>query len=138
MKKVLTLLFFASVLLSKAQFTDLKGFTFIAKKILYSEEGNVKSDEVYQVFNFSFKDQLMVHNILGDSKDSQIYKLKNIDKSYNSTTKKTTFKVDAESGVSGSIYKYEININDEGIAEMTLNGYLYTGDSYKLKTYSQE
>jgi uncharacterized protein (DUF2147 family) len=121
-----------------AQFTSLKGLTFIAKKIMYADAGEVKTEETYQVFNFSFIDKLMMHNILTDSKDSQIYKLQNIVTSYNESNKRTTFKVEAVSGLSGKTYNYEINIDDEGVAELSLNGYLYTGGSYKLKTYSQE
>lgn len=138
MKHLLLTAFVSVAIAASAQFTSLKGLTFIAKKIMYADNGVVKTEETYQIFNFSFVDKLMMHNILTESKDSQIYKLQNIETSYNESTKHTLFKVDAVSGLSGNTYKYEIKIDDEGVAEVSLNGYLYTGGSYKLKTYSQE
>lgn len=141
MKRLFIAFFFLTALAVNAQsgdYTDLKGVTFNAKKILYSEEGSVRSEEISQLFNFSFKDLILVHNVIKDGIESQFYKLQNLEVSYNSSSKKTTFKVDAVSGVSGSTYKYEININSEGVAELLLNGYLYSGDTYKLKTYMQD
>ncbi|MCE3225763.1 MAG: hypothetical protein K0S32_314 [Bacteroidetes bacterium] len=138
MKKLLFILFLGTLSFAKAQFTDLKGLTFDAKKIIYSDSGTVKSVEAFQIFNFSFKDMMLMHNIIKSNNiESQLYKLQNISKVYSESTKKTTFWVEAVSGLSGLVYKYEININNDGVAELLLNGYLYSGDSYKIKTYTQ-
>ncbi|MBA3664780.1 MAG: hypothetical protein H0W61_11320 [Bacteroidetes bacterium] len=138
MKKLLLVLFCAGLCVAKAQFTELKGLTFCAKKIIYADKGEIKTEETFQLFNFSFIDKTMTHNIITESIESQLYKLQNIEKSFDESTKKTKFKMEAVSGLSGNTYKYEININSEGVAEVSLNGYLYTGGSYKFKTYVQE
>ncbi|MCE3258395.1 MAG: hypothetical protein K0S12_36 [Bacteroidetes bacterium] len=138
MQKLILVIFCVSMSFMKAQHTDLKGFTFNAKKVLYSDNGSVKSEETFQMFNFSFKDMIMAHNILNSGIESQIYKLQNLSKSFDEATRKTTFRVEAVSGLSGNVYKYEINIDAEGTTELLLNGYLYSGDTYKLKTFLQE
>lgn len=145
MKKLLlfSLLFFAS-LSSYAQFLGFKGFIIQAETKLYIEDGEPKSAPTDQIFNISFKDGIFVHTIFIDGyvDESQVYLIKNQSSYVEDGI--TIYTFDAVSGLSGSVYKYEIKITEEGKLDTfkltTPSGskYIYKGRIIELKTYKQE
>ena len=140
----LALVLFMASSAAYAQYTTLNGVTVHARSMLYVSNGEVKTETISQIYNCSFKDNILVHNIIEDGivSNSQIYKLKNV-KIY-MDGENTIFKMDALSGVSGFTYKYKISVDKDGkLISLLLTNTddsktTYTGGITVLKTYEQD
>ena len=145
MKNLKALLVVAMLLCSvivRAQSLDAKGFTVQVYMGVYQEDGEIKTYDAFDVYNISFTDGFLVHNILTECTitDSQIYKISNLRRE--TIEKEPTFIFDAVSGISGNKYKYEIAFAAEG--GITLVRYqpdgsseVFLGTNVMFKTYQQ-
>jgi hypothetical protein len=128
---------------SNAHFIDLKGITVQASTELYMQDGEIKSETVDQIYNVSFKDGILMHNIFKDGSisDSQVYQLKDVKATVDGDDTKFTF--GAMSGVSGNVYKYTLTIDKDGrlislvVAQPTGEKTTYNGGASTLKTFKQ-
>ncbi|CAN5117939.1 hypothetical protein BH09BAC5_BH09BAC5_01990 [soil metagenome] len=142
MKKILLGLFTIVALSAQAQYIDLKGLTFQATKYYNTDDGPSKALVCNQIFDISFSDGYMVHNVMADDgtiDQVQFYKISDLRRSNDDGI--TYFKFNAISGVTGSSYKYWIKINSDGIATISLissdSDITYKGGTYNIKTYDQ-
>ncbi len=132
--------------IATAQYSDLSAFTVQpVKKAYYDEKGAAKSETVDELYSFSFKDELFVHNIYKDGAidKSQFYKISNKVVKMNADT--TIYNFDCISGLSGNSFKYEIRISNEGkLIDMAIqqpnNGELnaFTGNICSSSSFKQE
>lgn len=125
-----------------AQDLNSKGLSVHTYLGLYYEGEEIKTYDVNEIYNVSFTDGYLIHNILSDGivSDSQIYKVTNVQRKVTDGTNTFTFK--ATSGVSGSIYTYEIYMEDEQNVTLKLiqpdgSSSVYMGSFNILKTYKQ-
>lgn len=142
MKKVLLALFTLVTISAQAQYSDLKGLTFQATTYYLTDEGSSKAKVCNEIFDISFSDGFMVHNILtaeGKIDQAQFYKISDLRRS--SEDGISMFKFNAISGITGNSYKYWVKINSDGIATISLISsdadITYKGGTYNLKTYDQ-
>ncbi len=142
MKKLLITLFSIAAISVNAQYMDLKGLTFQATSYYNTDDGPSKSATCNQIYDISFSDCMMAHNILKDdgSIDAvQFYKIVDLKRSLDDGI--TLFKFSCISGVSGSIYKYRVKIDAKGIATMEeITDSLditFIGGTYQIRTYDQ-
>ncbi|MBM3455849.1 MAG: hypothetical protein FJX80_11995 [Bacteroidetes bacterium] len=99
----------------------------------------ISTIEVNQFFNFSVKDEFMIHNLVdqdGHIEDSQFYKI------IKKEEKNNLIFLSCESGVSGNVYQYVINDDEENgiqlfqyLEENTI--YQMGGKSNRCKTFKQ-
>ena len=143
-KSLIVLIFlscFAS--LAKAQFLNIGGITIQATAKLYVDGDEAKSEPADQLYNISFKDLILAHNIYYDGvlDVSQIYQLSNINRYMDGST--TMVKFSALSGRSGMTYKYVLKIGSDGklislvCTEENGNKTTYKGGISELKTFKQ-
>ncbi|MDQ3109186.1 MAG: hypothetical protein M3R17_04765 [Bacteroidota bacterium] len=142
MKKILLALFVLVAVSAHAQYVELKGLTFQATTYYDTDDGASKAKTCNEIFDISFSDGFMVHNILtedGKVDQAQFYKISDLRRS--SEDGITWFKFNAISGVSGNSYKYWIKINGDGVATISLitadADITYKGGTYNIKTYDQ-
>ncbi|MBM3452791.1 MAG: hypothetical protein FJX84_06590 [Bacteroidetes bacterium] len=99
----------------------------------------ISTIEVNQFFNFSLKDEFMIHNLIdeyGNIEDSQFYKIIKKEEKNNITF------LSCESGVSGLVYQYFISDDEENgiqlfqyLEENSI--YQMDGKSSPCKTFKQ-
>ncbi len=142
MKKILIGLFTVFAISVQAQYMDLKGLVFQATKYYNTDDGPDKAAKCNQIFDISFADGYMVHNVFTDDgsiDQVQFYKISDLRRSTESGN--TYFKFNAISGVTGSSYKYWVKINADGVATISLissdSDVTYKGGTYNIKTYDQ-
>ncbi len=140
----LAIICIATSIKANAQYLDMKGVTIQVKSGAYIENGETISFAVHHIYNISFSDALLIHNIFDNEviDKSQIYKLSNIDKYMDGSI--TIYKFDALSGVSGLTYKYEMKIDIDGklksliLTESGGEKTTYNGGISELRTYRQD
>jgi hypothetical protein len=102
---------------------------------------DIDSDEytaTNEVFTFSFKDKILCHNVFTgvEISDSQFYKLtsiKTVDLDAGDA-----WRIEAESGVSGSTYVYVlVELADNGGYILIQGDYWYVGNVVNCKTFKQ-
>ncbi|MFZ9613706.1 MAG: hypothetical protein ACO29Q_10535 [Crocinitomicaceae bacterium] len=116
---VSTLLLLSS-LISHAQSINASSFTVQSYMGMYLEGEEWMSYETNEIYNISFADGFMVHNILTDGtvSDSQVYKISNVQNFYEDGEDGYSF--EATSGVSGKVYYYTVSTDLEGITTLIL------------------
>lgn len=143
-KSLITLVFLACITtVAKAQFLNIGGITIQATSTLYVENDEAKSDPSDQLYNISFKDLILAHNIYIDGvlNVSQLYQLSNVNRYMEGGT--TVIKFHALSGRSGMTYKYVVKIDADGklislvCTEENGNKTTYKGGISELKTFKQ-
>lgn len=84
------------------------------------EGDELMSYDVNEIYNISFADGYLTHNILTDGlvTDSQIYKISNV--KYTNSEGEETYTFNATSGISGKIYQYEVSKDAEDATTLTL------------------
>ncbi len=128
----------------KAQFSNLKGITIQATSKLYVEDNEAKSENLDQLFNVSFKDLILVHNIFADDiiSVSQVYQLNSVNNTVDRVGK-TIYKFNALSGLSGNTFRYEVKVDKDGKLESLVleepggTKTTYKGGITELKTFKQ-
>jgi hypothetical protein len=139
MKTILAILTFLLSTLSYSQYSELSGISLHATGYVTDIEASSEDIiETHQVFNFSFKDKLMTHNILTiegyDIKpETQFYKIKKVssikEKGY------IIYSVVVQSGLTKNEYLYNIIIlNDGGYVSVNYQNYFYVGIPSFVKT----
>ncbi len=108
----LTLLFCMATMILQAQYLTTGGITIQATSTLYVENNEAKSASCDQLYNISFKDQILVHNIYssGVLNVSQVYQLSDIERFKEND--ETVIRFTALSGRSKLTYKYVVKINE--------------------------
>lgn len=143
-KKILiALLFLCIANIAGAQFLNIGGITVQATSKSYTDGDNQKSETCDQLYNISFKDMILAHNIYVDGTldVSQLYQLNSIERYMDGNV--TVLKYSALSGRSGMVYKYETRIDADGkLMSMVCteeSGYKTTfkGGISELKTFKQ-
>jgi hypothetical protein len=139
---VLALLIFAFSSDTRSQSLNSKGFTIHTYVGMYMEDGEVKSYEVNEIYNVSFQDGLLIHNIFsGESvTNSQIYKISDLSRIQKEGV--VSFEFDAISGISGKVYRYIITFESETAATLTLvqpdgSSTVFMAAASILKTFKQ-
>jgi hypothetical protein len=141
---LIAVIFICFTQVAKAQFAELKGITIQATSKLYVEDNEAKSENLDQLFNVSFKDMILVHNIHADGviSVSQVYQLNSV-KNTVDRLGKTIYKFNALSGLSGNTFKYEAKVDKEGKLESMVieepggTKTTYKGGITELKTFKQ-
>jgi len=139
MKTILAILTFLLSTLSYSQYSELSGISLHATG--YVTDIEASSEDIiltHQVFNFSFKDKLMTHNILtiegyDINPETQFYKIKKVssikEKGY------IIYSVVVQSGLTKNEYLYNIIIlNDGGYVSVNYQNYFYVGIPSFVKT----
>ncbi|MBK6329193.1 MAG: hypothetical protein IPF62_01270 [Bacteroidetes bacterium] len=142
-KLVFVILFTCMAGLAQAQFLKIGGITVQATTTLFVDNGEAKSEECDQLYNVSFKDMMLAHNIYigGVLNQSQFYQLNSVNRYMNGDI--TVLKFNALSGRSGMTYSYEIKIDADGklmslvCTEESGNKTTYKGGISELKTFKQ-
>lgn len=109
---ILLLFLFAEKI--QAQELTMKGVSVHSYMGVYKENDEIKTYDVNEIYNISFADGILIHNILTDGiiSNSQIYKITNVQRKVVDGLNSFTF--NATSGISGSIYSYEVYFEKEG------------------------
>lgn len=143
-KKILFLILFTCMAtFARSQFLNIGGITVQATSTLYVEDGEAKSEESDQLYNVSFKDMILVHNIYigGVLNVSQLYQLNGVNRYMDGST--TVMKFNALSGRSGMTYKYDIKVDADGklislvCTEENGNKTTYKGGISEFRTFKQ-
>lgn len=140
---ILILVLYCSAYSTQAQYLNIGGITVQATSTLYVDNGEAKGDACDQLYNISFKDLILAHNIYRDGllDVSQIYQLSAINRYMDGTT--TIMQFSALSGISGLTYKYTIKTDAAGklisLVCTDSSGYktTYKGHLTELKTFKQ-
>lgn len=139
MKTILIIFTFLLSTLSYSQYSELSGISLHATGYVTDiEASNEDIIETNQVFNFSFKDKLMTHNILTiegyDIKpETQFYKIKKV--SLIKGNGYVIYSVIVQSGLTKNKYLYDIIvINDGGYVSVNYNDLFYVGIPSFVKT----
>lgn len=140
---LLSVLFCLSTFWLKAQYLSVGGITVQATSTLYVENNEAKSAPCDQLYNVSFKDLILAHNIYADGllNVSQIYQLSDISRYKDGD--ETIIKFTALSGRSQLTYKYVVKITEGGelismvCTEESGNKTTYKGNVSELRTFKQ-
>ena len=143
-KKIIFVILFSCIAsFAQAQFLKIGGITVQATTTLFVDNGEAKSEECDQLYNVSFKDMMLAHNIYigGVLNVSQFYQLNSVNRYMSGDI--TIMKFNALSGRSGMTYSYEIKIDADGklislvCTEENGNKTTYKGGISELKTFKQ-
>ena len=115
---------------ASAQYLGFNGLTVRASATMEDAGKKASPSDTDQLFAFSFADNTFTHIILDGANvnSSQVYEIQ--EQSSYMDGDVTVYELDALSGLSGSVYHYELRIEDDG----TLAGlYLTQPDGYRTK-----
>lgn len=143
-KKFFLLFLFCGFIQSvNAQFIKMGGISVQTVSKNYLQNGDFITDPCDELYNVSFKDSILVHNIFteGSLTVSQVYQINHIAKAGDDEV--AIFSFEALSGRSGMTYKYSIKVDAEGkLISLICNEpdgskVTYKGDVIELKTFKQ-
>jgi hypothetical protein len=128
-------LFFAFSLTSMAQNGDLQGVSLHATEYTLDLESSDKYDE-NQIFTFSFRDKILVHQLMNGDMTVQVYAIINVE--FTSYDGFVLYKTTVKSGLSGKEYTYNIFVlNDDNSVIIEYDGVYYMGRSAFVRSFKQ-
>lgn len=137
LKNVLTAvgLLFVFSLSSMAQNGDLQGVSLHATEYTLDLESSDKY-KANQIFTFSFRDKILVHQLMDGDMTVQVYSIINVN--FERYDGFVLYRTTVKSGLSGKEYTYNVFVlNDDNSVIIEYDGVYYMGRSAFVRSFKQ-